>query len=241
MPDTIITPTEIKRPLYEGRMEFTLGDLERKGHKSIEPQSPGPVVTLGQPQWWNLVHLAREKGATLPAEMSLLLHDADFYLLLLACSFRPEPGSHIEWARFTAYLQPKAGQENPIAFDMYPREIYDETRTDVKVNIAPRLEFAGFGVSPGEAITTIKFRRIEPVIIGFGALGSGPSWDFKKHKNHPLLGNKFGYLIVKKPRGVEAVRLILDIAANVVTQHGRLRARFTEKDRAHRTQVVCTD
>jgi hypothetical protein len=144
-------------------------------------------------------------------------------------------------ARFTAYLRPKAGQESPIAFDLYPREIYDETKTDVKVSIAPSLKFADVALSPGEVVTTLEFRKLEPVVIGYGVLESAPNWDFRKYKDQPLQGSKFGYLIVKKPRSAEAVRLALDITADVVTRHGLLSARVTERDRAHLTQVVCTD
>jgi hypothetical protein len=70
---------------------------------------------------------------------------------------------------------PKASQENPVAFDLYPREIYDETKTDVKLSIAPSLKFAGVALSPGEAVTTIELRKLEPVIIGYGVLESGPN------------------------------------------------------------------
>jgi hypothetical protein len=247
MSPTIITPTDIEYPLYEEQLEFTPGSLDKavqeKGTKSIrsELKSRGPAVTLGQPQWWNLAHLAQEKGETLPAELSLLLRDADFYLLLLACSFKPERDSQVEWARFTAYLRPKTGQENPIAFDLYPREIYDEAQTDVKVNIAPSLKFSEVELSPGEVVTTLQFRRLEPVVVGYGVLESAPNWDFEKHKDQPLRGSKFGYLIVKKPRSAQAVRLSLDIVADVATRHGLLSARVPEKDRAHLTQVVCTD
>lgn len=252
MSRTISTPTGIENPLYEGQLEFTPGSLEQavreKGAKSTRSalKPSGPVVTLGQPQWWNLASLAREKGETLPAELSLLLRDADFYLLLLACSFKPERDSHVEWARFTAYLRPKTGQGNPIAFDIYPREIYDETKTNVKVSIAPSLKFAAFEGTTvegklGEVVTTIEFSKLEPVIVGYGVLESAPNWDFEKHKEQPLRGSKFGYLIVKKPRSAQAVRLSLDIVADVSTRHGLLSARVTEKDRAHLTQLVCTD
>lgn len=247
MTRTIVTPTEIEHPLYEGRMEFTAGSIEqtarKKGWTSVpsEVESAGPVVTLGKPQWWNLADLARERGEALPAELSLLLRDADFYLLLLACSFRPERDSEVEWARFWAYLEPKAGREKPIAFDLYPREISAEARRDVKVSISPSLKFAEVALSPGEVVTTLEFTKLEPVVIGYGVLESAPNWDFHKHWDQPLLGSKFGYLIVKKPRSAEAVRLILDITVDVVTRHGLLTGKVKEKDRQHLAQIVCVD
>ena len=97
----------------------------------------------------------------------------------------------MDWARFTAYLRIKTGHEQLIAFDVYPREIYDETKTDVKIKIAPSLKFAAFEV---------------------------PAVD-------DTLG-EFDYLIVKKPRGAEAVRLTLDIVVDVITKHDPLSARI---------------
>jgi hypothetical protein len=247
MNHTIVTPTEIEHPLYTGSLEFVpevsdSDDLYRGAGVSREkPNRPGPMVTLGQSQWWNLARLAREKGESLPAELSLLLHDADFYLLQLACSFKPERDSQVTWAQFNVYLRPKIGPETPIAFDLYPREIYDESQTDVQVSIGPSLKFADVELALGQAVTTIEFRRIEPVIVGFGALQSDPGWDFEAHNNHPLRGAKFSYLIVKKPHSAEAVRLTLDISAEVETKQGLFKAKVTERDRAHLSQVICTD
>jgi hypothetical protein len=252
MTHIIMAPEEIENPLYEGQLAFTPATIEeaarQKGGESVrrELKSAGPVVTLGQPQCWNLASLARERGDALPAEIALPLRDADFYLLQLACSLRPERDSEVTWVRLNVYLRPKTGQEAPIAFDLYPREIYDEVKTDWKVNIAPSLKFAVFeGVEVegklGEVITTIEFRRLEPVVVGYGLQQSDPGWDFEKHREHPLRGVKSSYLIVKKPHGAEAVRMTLDIAADVVTQHGLLSARVTEEDRSHLSLVVCTD
>jgi hypothetical protein len=251
VPCEIIAPTEIENPLYEGRLEFTPATVEmarRKGGESVRGElgSAGPVVTLGQPQCWNLASLARERGEVLPAELALLLRDADFYLLQLACSFRPERGSEVTWARLNLYLRPITGQETPIAFDLYPRKIYDETKTDWKVSIAPSLKFAAFEDITaegklGEVVTTIEFRKLEPVVVGYGLLQSNPGWDFEKHKDQPLRGVKSGYLVVKKPHSAEAVRLTLDIAADVVTRHGLLSARVTKKEQSHLSLVVCTD
>jgi hypothetical protein len=245
----ITAPTEINQPLYESQMELMSGNTGENARSINNPEVQkliGPVVTLGQPQCWNLASLAREKGSALPAELALLLRNADFYLLELACSFRPERDSKVIWARLDAYLQPKVGQENPIAFDLYPLEVYNETKTDWKVNIAPNFKFGVFDSvkfegALGEMITTINFRKLEPVVIGFGRNQANPGWDFEMEKTQPLRGVKVGYVIVKKPHGADAVRLILNVSADVMTQHGRLRGKIIEKDKAHLTQVVCID
>ena len=91
MAHTIIVPTEITNLLYEGQLPFTPGAIEtarKQGGDSVprDLASVGPTVSLGQPQYWNLASLAREKGEALPAELTLLLRESDFYLVQLACS-----------------------------------------------------------------------------------------------------------------------------------------------------------
>lgn len=249
MTRTIIAPGKIEHSLYAGQLEFVdtaAGDTVRAFSQTGREKLEGPVVTLGQPQCWNLAGLARETGQPLSAELALALRAADFYLLELACSFRPGKDSTVAFARLDVYLQPKTGSSVPIAFDLYPREIYNEITTNWKVGIAPSLNFSAFeGVKLegklGEMLTTISFRKLEPVVVGYGLLQPTCGWDFEAPKNMPLRGVKSGYLIVKKPHGAEAVRAILDIKAEVVTDHGHFSAKVTEKDKAHLALVTCSD
>lgn len=246
---TINAPQEIKDSLYEGQLEILTSaraEPTRSGGSIVRQRHSGPVVSLGQPQYWNLSSLMAEKGATLPSEIKLLLRNANFYLVQLACSFRPEQNSDIRWARFDVQLQQQIGEEVPIAFDLYPREIYDETKHDWKVNIAPSLSFStaeGSKVDAqlGEVATTIHYRTLEPIVIGYGLLQSNPGWDFQKHKEKPLRGVKVGYIIVKKPQGAGAVRLTQDLKVEVLTKSGWLLARVTEEHRTALTSVVCID
>jgi hypothetical protein len=241
MIDTIITPTEIQTPLYEAELEFNMGATEKGRAAEGTVPAAAPVVTFGQPQAWNLPRLAKEKGLPVPAEIALLDHQADFYLLMLSCSFRPSPNSTIEWVRFTVSLRPKSGQELPIAFDLYPREIQEEARTDLKVSIAPNLKFSGFEAGFGSILTTIVLGRVEPIVIGYGALESTVDWDFRKHRAHPIVGAKFMYLIVKKPREALAVRVTQNAVAEIMTKHGLLTAKTKEHDEAHRSAIICND
>ena len=243
MPFEIITPSEIEEPLYESIMELVKGTVRKDQQETVVVDEPGPIVTLGKPQWWNLAKLAREKGEMLPPEMLLLMRDADFYLVQLACSFKPERQSKVEWAQFTAFLRPKrSGYGDPIAFDLYPLQVCDMTQKDIKVSIAPSLKFANVEGTLGEIVTVITYKKLEPIITGFGALQSNPCWEFEQYDSHPLRGSRFTYLVVKKPHGTEAVRMSLDITADVVTErHRLLSARVTKKDREYLTQVICTE
>jgi hypothetical protein len=248
---TIVTPKELKDSdlVYEAELDLVLEDRDHhKGGMASEmmPEIPAPVVSLGRPIEWNLAHLAREKGEQLPAELSLQLREADFYLLQLACSFRPSVKSRITWARLQTQLQPENGTEAPIAFDLYPLEIYDESRRDVKVSISPALRFTAFeamGVEGrvGEILMNLEIKKLEPVIIGYGALESTPNWDFFAHEHYPLLGSKFCYLIVKKPRSAKAVRLALNVTAEFETNQGLFRAKIARRDRGQLRLVMCDD
>lgn len=246
MSQLIITPTEIEDPLYEGELtfveptieaavakgrgEFTAADVRREAH--------APVVTLGQPRCLG------QFGPDYPllAEAKKLAKEADYFLVRLACSFRPLRDSQIDYAKLSAFLQPRTGKTSPIAFDLYPRSVYKSIEGEFKVSIAPGLKFAEVAeVSMGQAAATIQFRELQPVIVGAGVQQADPSWEFERHRGQPVRGSRFLYLIVERPRGAEAVRVILNLTADVITKHGLLAAKVKERDRDNLARVVCEE
>lgn len=242
----IDVPTTIEHPLYQDRLEITESEGQLRS-SSIRQQlsDMAPMVTLGQPQCWNLATMAQEKGELLPAEMSLLLREADFYLLQLASSFHPQRHARVMWARVDIYLQPTAGEHSPLAFDLYPREIYQKPNDDWKIAIDPSLSFAAFGAKVegklGQVLTTINFRQLDPVVVAYGLLQPNCGWDYQRSHEKPLEGIQVGYLIVKKPHGAGAVRMIMDVKAEVSTPSGLFGMRVTEQDKAQRTVEVCAE
>jgi hypothetical protein len=242
----IEAPTRIEHPLYENRLEVTEGVEKLRGLPLRQELSDvAPTVTLGQPQWWNLATMAEQKGEPLPAEMALLMREADFYLLQLATSFRPQRRAKVMWARVDLYLEPTSGDVPPLAFDLYPREIYEEKKDESKVTIDPSLSFSAFGAKVegklGQVLTTVHFRKLEPVVVAHGLLQSNCGWDYQRSHQNPLEGIQVGYLIVKKPRAAEAVRLMMDVRAEVSTPSGLFGMRVTEQDQARRTVDVCAE
>lgn len=242
----IDAPATIEHPLYETRLEISESEEKLRRSPILQRLSDiAPMVTLGEPQCWNLATMAQEKGELLPAEMALLLREADFYLLQLASSFRPQRHGHVMWARVDIYLQPTSGEYPPLAFDLYPREIYDENSDDSKIAIDPSLSFAAFGAKVegklGQILTTIHFRKLQPVVVAYGLLQPNCGWDYQRPHQKPLEGIQVGYLIVKKPRGAGAVRVIMDVRAQVSTPSGLFGMRVTEEDQARRTVVVCAE
>lgn len=89
--------------------------------------------------------------------------------------------------------------------------------------------------------TIIKYGAFEPVVVGLGVQRSDPGWEFTPHDEHPLVGSKFLYLIVQKPRQIDAVRLRLRVAAEVETRQGLLSARTRHQDRERLSTVICVD
>jgi hypothetical protein len=87
--------------------------------------------------------------------------------------------------------------------------------------------------------TLIKIGGLEPIVVGLGVQRSDPGWEFTPHDEHPLMGSKFLYLIVQKPRQVDAVRLSLRVAAEVETRHGLFSARTRHQDRERLSTVIC--
>lgn len=242
----IEAPAIIEHPLYESQLEITESE-EKLRRLPMRQQllDMAPTVTLGQPQCWNLAAMAHEKGKPLPTEVALMLREADFYLLQLASSFRPQRQARVKWARVDICLQQTSGQHPPLAFDLYPREIYDEKNDDSKIAIDPSLSFAAFGAKVegklGQILTTIHLRKLEPVVVAYGLLQPNCGWDYQRSHQKPLEGIQVGYLIVKKPRGAGTVRVIMDVRAEVSTPSGLFGMRVTEQDKAHRTIDVCAE
>lgn len=217
----INTPEEIEQPLIQSKLilkdeiENVIKGCGEKLTKSQLQEMDMPAVTLGKPEWWNLTDLVRKKGVELPAELSLQLQDAEFYLVRCACSFRSSKNTEVEWARLSVTLRSQHGRNHPTAFDIYPREIYQESQNDVKINIAPSLKFIGIELTPGEILATVHFTKLEPIIVGTGIQESELSWDFEKFNKKGVRGAKFLYMIIKRPHSSPAVQMSLDIIAIV--------------------------
>jgi hypothetical protein len=248
MKDVIATPTVIGKDLiFEGELEATTRSLEKlaKDHHrynlEIEAKKNLPVVSVGMPQWWDLTQLEHDGKQVLSSEISLLVRDAKIYLLQVACSFRPAPKSQIEWSRFNLYLRTKAGKEPVIALDLYPREIINHKMGEVNLSFSPSLKFQEVEGKVGEISSKIEYKSIEPIVIGYGALESTPNWDYYKHKDFPIQGTRFSYLLIKRPIKAEGVRLSLNLTAEVSIPGGVFSAKIKGSDSGHLSKLVCSD
>jgi hypothetical protein len=243
MPATIVTPTIIENPILEETLVVQPNEDIVKGRISFRTSIPEelPSVTLGQPQYWNLADLAREKGEKIPAEFALMLREADFFLVLLSISLQPTRNSRFDWARLQTYLRPKETRAEVIAFDLFPRDLTTEIKQDFKISISPSLKFKEVEASVGEVVTNVEYVRTEPIITAYNPLRADPNWDLEKHKYFPLRGSKFLYMIVKRPRGAKGVRLSIELTARFTVDQGFFDGKFSDKSRDTRSRLICTD
>lgn len=235
----ILTPVEIEDACFEGELVAETPSGFVKGSDSGADRGEWPAVTLGRPQCWDLVELVSARGEELPAEMRLLLERSEFHLLQVACSFRPKRNVSVDWARFEVALRLAGNKGEPIAFDIFPREVAHRVDRDVELSISPSLKFAAVEARIGTVKADIAVPRVEPSVIAYGLMEPVPAWDFMAHPQSPLIGSRFGYIIVKAPRGGGALTTDLSLVASVTGSRGRFRAALRTDSGSSLSVVAC--
>ena len=240
---TIVTPTEIEDAYFSGDLVADASEAMpgfAKGSGAAPPdRTEWPAVTIGRPQCWDLAKLVATKGTKLPAEIRLLCNTSDFHLLQLACSFRAKPGTEVDWARFEVALRLADEHAPAIAFDIYPREVTTRIERDANLTFSPSLKFAGVEASVGSLSADITMAKIEPSVIAYGLMESTPAWDFTTHPQAPLIGIRFGYIIVQQPKGSGSLTIDLRIVANVKGSRGIFRAASRTESGQSLSVVAC--
>jgi hypothetical protein len=169
-----------------------------------------PRVSLGKPDWWSDQAILGDQW-----------HPPDggqrYGLARFKFSLRPESPTTIEQAEFTIHLLPQGGGRNPVAFDLFPREVMAERSRSLKVGIGPSLTFAEFEGSLGNVETTIDTSDVVPVITADGLGEATVRWTFQSQRKYPLNGSRIVYAIVELPPQVPAVRASLHLTARVKT------------------------
>lgn len=240
---TIVTPTEIEEACFDGQLVAEAPDRlpgTVKGSDAEADRNEWPAVTLGRPQCWNLVELVAARGEELPAEMRLLLERSEFHLLQVACSFRPKHNAVVDWARFEVALRLAGDEAEPIAFDLFPRQVTHRADRDVELNISPSLKFAGVEAGLGSVKADIAVPKVEPSVIAYGLMEPVPAWDYTAHPQAPLVGSRFGYIIVQAPRGGGTLTTDLSLAASVTGSRGRFRAGLQTESGSSLSIVACS-
>jgi hypothetical protein len=180
-----------------------------------------PLASIGRPEVWALPEVYPPDK--MPHPLRAKLGEADFYLVRLACSFRPrKEQSRVEWARFIVHLLPDGAARQLVAFDLHPLMVTQEVRRNVKVTLSPSLKFQEIGTEIGRVEFGFEYPELQPLISAAGAGEEKPSWDYEEARGVALKGSKWMHLLVKAPKGMETIRAILDLAADVQVRDSRL-------------------
>ena len=75
--------------------------------------------------------------------------------------------------------------------------------------------FQEIGGSLGEVAFGFEYPVLQPIISAAGAGESKPCWDYEEAKGVMVRGSKWMHLLLKVPKGMERVRAVLDLAADV--------------------------
>lgn len=225
-PDTIeqILVERQLEPADDEALEQSARDWQSRGVKLAprEALRSMPVVSIGQPETWTIQDFY--SSSKLPRPIRTKLSQADFYLVRLSCSFRPvHEASRVEWARFRAALLPHSSTgAQPIAFDVYPEQLVQEVKRQIKVTLSPSLKFRELETSLVSAEFGFDYTELIPLVSGTIGAGFDPSWDYAAGPKREVMGTKWMYLLVMAPKGLTSGRALLDLEADVLVRGVRL-------------------
>lgn len=163
--------------------------------------------------------------------MRTMLKQFDFHLIFFYCSFRPlTDENRVKWARFRAMLlSDSATGAQPIAFDLYPQQVVQEVKYQVKVTFSPLLKFQELEASFGSA--EFGFEDIEQIPLISGTIGTGfdPTWSCEAGRKRGVEGEKRMYLLIKAPKGLASAQAHLELEADVLVRGTVVAARLWRK------------
>jgi len=222
----IITPTEIKNVAWEGEL---VSPTVARG------DSAKAVVTIGQPEIWNTADaLKTQVGQDWSPPMGL----EGAWLVRLACTLRNPAGTaKITEATQTLYLRPKnpaADKSTAYALSLFPDRLGVEDKSEFSAGLGPELKF-GQDISGKIGVLGIKieYRKVFPVIQGYGAGESKPYWIFKPHAAYPLEGTQFVYAVIATRPGADGARASVELIVTAETRLGLVRLGLPEEAKAH--------
>jgi hypothetical protein len=211
-------------PASDEALDRSAHDWQSRGVKLAprEALRSMPVVAIGQPETWPLQDVY--PPGKLPRQIRTKLSQANFYLVRLSCSFRPvHKESRVEWARFrTALLPHPSTGAQPIAFDVYPHQVMQEVKRQVKVTLSPALKFQELEASPGSAEFGFEYAELIPLVSAAIGASFDPSWDYRAGPGQEVQGTKWMHLLIKAPKELTSGRALLDLEADVLVRGVRL-------------------
>jgi hypothetical protein len=214
-------------------------DLEPYGEHEKNPQvvesalqelsnSPS-AVSLGKP---TAVPLSKAMGEPPSALLQYLMLNQDFYFVGLFCSFHSMQGAvRTQKADFKATFRCDAEVDQPVVHDLDPREVNTEIKVARKVILDPSARFSEIQLGVGGLEFSIEYTRLKPVIAGGGDGEATAFWEYRATKAQELSGGKRMYVVIRVPKGTQAVDVQCDISANVEAAGRLFRRKLMPSDR----------
>lgn len=229
-----VTPTKIESIAWEGKLVPPSGAGGFRAAFLRVAKRRGPVCAIGKPEVWaaeDAVEPQTGQPWTPP------LGGADFWLVRLACTLR-DPSGRLEIVEATHSLFLKPVQEAPgaeaYAFSMIPDRLGIEDKANLTFTLGPELKFAGgVEVKAGEIGATIDYRKVFPVIQGYGAGRALCEWKFKPHRAHPIDGTQFVYAVVATRPSSTTAQAHVELSARVDTKLGPVHLGLPKEAKAH--------
>jgi len=221
----IETPTDIQAVAWEGEL---IAPETMKLASAVRP-----VVTLGRPEIWPVAEaLEPQVGKPWVPPLS----NAAFWLLRLACTLHPVGRfKEIVEAQQTLSLspvKPNAQADSTYAFSLFPERLTAEEQREMSLSLGPKLKFGKIEAEGAQAGTKISYRKVFPVIQGYGAGEPTAYWIFKPHSAYPLEGCQFVYAVVAAQTGASGIRGAVELTVNVDTDFGIIRLGLPREARA---------
>ncbi len=184
-----------------------------------EPSLFGLELSIGKPQSWSLVELFNIDGQKLPPTIAYDAQNCDFCLVQMAFSLQIPPDVTLERTRFTAFIHGDGSKNAPIAYDIFPDDLYHEVEQEINVGISPELKFGGIEASLANMAYGVRTRQLEPIIMTTGLLSSRPAWQFENVVKQPFsppksMLTKEMFMIVKSCPNRD-VRVTFEVMAEV--------------------------
>lgn len=260
MPKRIVTPTIIEEPFATLQLKYTELSVKQAALKCVKPEqldeyvkghisSPGPLITIGRPEWWHLTPQARQYVRGNPQKpaakdlFSRYLYDCDLYLMMVSCGFIADVERQVSESQFSVLLRPLIGKNRPVVVDLFPRHATQPAKPDVveRINISGALRFERGGLADEESLMTIEIKNIPPVIATNIDDPSTPRWSYQMYQEESLVDARFGYMIIAKPRQAKSVIMQMDIHCDVRTPQGCFVAEVKDKDKPLLMRTVCKE
>jgi hypothetical protein len=224
-------PEIVEDVLWEGMLEPETEEAVERTRRELDTQRDQedlqeylrnlPTVSIGRPGVWSLSELYPPKK--MPHLLKARSEEVDFYLVRTVCSFRPmREAISLSWARFMVRLLPDPNEQQLIAYDLYPKEVYQEVKRHIKVSLSPTVNFQELQAGVGGVEFGLEYPELQPVISASGIGENEVDWNYEAAKGIRLQGSKTMYLLVEAPKGMPSAWASLDLVADVLVRNSLL-------------------